>query len=226
MGDLGPLVLAHRGDHRRWIENTADALLDACRIPGVDGVEFDVRMASDGEPVIIHDEATERTLGVALVVAATPANDLQQVGVPHLADMLALLPPDAFLDIELKVTPSAATFDAIRAARGAGLHRAVVTSFDPSVVAEVRAREPWWSCWLNVVELERHAIAAARACGAQGIAALWPTVTGGTVADARRANLDVAAWTIRRTPTRERVVRLGAVAIVEGAALPGSTVAR
>ena len=58
------LVLAHRGDHRRWIENTADALLDACRLPGVDGVEFDVRAAADGEPIVLHDETLERTFGV------------------------------------------------------------------------------------------------------------------------------------------------------------------
>src|SRR6476619_3981688 len=87
-GTRRTLVLAHRGDHRRWIENTADALLDACRLPGVDGVEFDVRAAADGEPVIVHDETLERAFGLPLVVGQTPALELMRVGVPHLADMV------------------------------------------------------------------------------------------------------------------------------------------
>jgi hypothetical protein len=127
----GPtLRLAHRGDHRRWIENTADALLDACALPGIDGVEFDVRMSADGEPVILHDESLARTFGLPLVAGATPTLDLLRVGVPHLADLLALLPADAFLDIELKEPASTATLDAIVRARGTSLRRGIVSSFD------------------------------------------------------------------------------------------------
>jgi glycerophosphoryl diester phosphodiesterase len=214
------LVLAHRGDHRRWIENTADALLDACRLPGIDGVEFDVRAASDGEPVVVHDTSLERAFGLPLVVGETPALELMRVGVPHLADMLALLPADAFLDIELKDSPTAATFDAIRRARGAGLERAVVSSFQTSAVSEVRARAPGWTCWLNVIELNRWTIGAARAVDAAGVAAAWPTVVPATLAEARAAGLDVAAWPVRRRPTRTRLERLGiAAVIVEGPAL-------
>lgn len=214
------LVLAHRGDHRRWIENTADALIDACRLPGIDGVEFDVRVAADGAPILIHDETLERTLGSALRTSETPALQLMRLGVPHLAAMLALLPPNAFLDIELKEAPTPVTLDVIRRARGEQLHRAVISSFQTSVLAEVRARQPHWTCWLNAVELNRWTIAAARAVGAAGISAMWPSVTRLTVAQARASGLDVAAWTVRRMPTRRRLERLGIGAvIVEGPAL-------
>ena len=223
-----PLLLAHRGDHRRWIENTADALLDACRLPGVDGVELDVRAASDGEPVVLHDETLERTFGVPLVAREQPSLALMQHGVPHLADMLALLPPDAFLDIELKEAPTAAMLDAIARARGPNLHRAVVSSFHTSVLAEVLARQPGWTCWLNAAELNRWSIAAARAVGCAGVSAQWASVTGRTVAEAQPSGLAVAAWTVRRHPTRRRLERLPvAVVIAEGAALkPGPDEAR
>jgi glycerophosphoryl diester phosphodiesterase len=213
-------VLAHRGDHRRWIENTADALIDACSLPGIDGVEFDVRAAADGAPIVLHDETLERTLGSPLQASETPALQLMRLGVPHLADMLALLPPDAFLDIELKEAPTAPMLEVIRRARGEWLHRGVISSFATSVISEVRARQPGWTCWLNVVELNRWTIGAARAVGAAGVSALWPSVTAATVAEARAAALDVAAWTVRRRPTRRRLERLGiAAVIVEGPAL-------
>jgi len=218
-----PLLLAHRGDHRRWIENTADALLDACRLPGVDGVEFDVRAAADGEPVILHDETLERTFGVPLVAREVPSLALMRHGVPHLADMLALLPGDAFLDIELKEAPTAAMLDAIVRARGPCLYRAVISSFHPSVLSEVRARQPGWTCWLNAVELNRWSVAAARAIGCAGVSAQWASVTGRAVAEAQPSGLAVAAWTVRRRPTRRRLERLPiAVVIAEGTALePG-----
>lgn len=217
---MSAMRLAHRGDHRRWIENTAGALLDACRLPGIDGVEFDVRAASDGEPVVLHDPTLARTFGSPLVARETPAMELQRQGVPHLADVLALLPTDAFLDIELKEAPTAATLAAIRAARGPSLERAAVSSFHAPVLAEVLAREPGWTCWLNVVTLDRHAVAAARATNARGIAARWPSVTSSGITAARFAGLAVAAWTVRRRATRARLERLGIdTVIVEGPAL-------
>ena len=51
-GGRRPLRLAHRGDSRVAPENTLEALLAAMRIPGCDGVEFDVRLSRDGVPVL------------------------------------------------------------------------------------------------------------------------------------------------------------------------------
>ncbi len=208
------LRLAHRGDRRRWTENTADALLDACRLPGIDGVEFDVRTASDGEPVILHDPTLERTHGLSLVAGRTPSVVLMQSGVPHLADMLALLPIDAFLDIELKTTPTRATLDAICRSRGPNLERAIVSSFETSVIAEALAAQPGWRCWLNATSLDRWSIAAARAVRAAGVSAAWATVNPATVEAAHAAGLEVAAWSVRRRPTRARLERLEIAAII------------
>jgi glycerophosphoryl diester phosphodiesterase len=50
------LRLAHRGDWRRAPENTLEAFRAALAIPACDGLEFDVRAAADGVPVVCHDE--------------------------------------------------------------------------------------------------------------------------------------------------------------------------
>jgi glycerophosphoryl diester phosphodiesterase len=55
-----PLVIAHRGASTFAPENTLAAFqlaIDA----GAEGVEFDVRVAKDGVPVVIHDDDLRRT---------------------------------------------------------------------------------------------------------------------------------------------------------------------
>jgi len=52
-------VWAHRGGGGAP-ENTLAAFRRACEL-GADGVEFDVQLTADGQPVVIHDETLERT---------------------------------------------------------------------------------------------------------------------------------------------------------------------
>ena len=58
--DREPLIIAHRGASAHAPENTLAALQMAVDA-GADGVEFDVRLATNGVPVVIHDETLERT---------------------------------------------------------------------------------------------------------------------------------------------------------------------
>lgn len=55
-----PRILAHRGGGTLAPENTLGAMRTAARL-GFRGVEFDVMLAGDGTPVLIHDETVERT---------------------------------------------------------------------------------------------------------------------------------------------------------------------
>jgi glycerophosphoryl diester phosphodiesterase len=213
--------LAHRGDRRGATENTLPALLAAMSLAGVDGVELDVRASAEGEPILLHDPLLTRVHGRAVRARETPLAELQRHGVPHLADILAALPADAFLDIELKESPTAAMFAAIDAARGPTLHRAVVSSFEASVLGEVRARRPGWPIWLNRVVLNRFTVGAARAVGAAGVATRFPSARPAAVRAAHAAGLTVAVWGITDGTTRLRVEDVGVdCAIVEGDGLP------
>lgn len=53
-------IYAHRGSSGTHPENTLAAFKEAARLP-VFGVEFDVHLTKDGEPVVIHDETIDRT---------------------------------------------------------------------------------------------------------------------------------------------------------------------
>jgi glycerophosphoryl diester phosphodiesterase len=216
------LRLAHRGDWRRAPENTLPALLAALDVPGCDGLEFDVRAARDGVPVVIHDETLDRVQGVGGRVAAMTAEELAAHGVPTLEEVLAAVPRRAFLDVELKGDPGRGAVDVLTAGRGPGLERAVVSSFEPATLERVGRLAPAWPRWLNVEDLGPATIELAVRLACRGVSVHWPAIDGRSMARAREAGLDVAAWTVRRRPSYARLERLGVVAIcAEAAALDG-----
>ena len=55
-----PRIVAHRGGGALAPENTLGAIRHGASM-GFKGVEFDVMLAGDGTPVIIHDETVDRT---------------------------------------------------------------------------------------------------------------------------------------------------------------------
>src|SRR4051812_17116518 len=56
-----PLIIGHRGAAAVAPENTLVSFEKALR-DGADGIEFDVRLASDDVPVVIHDATLRRTV--------------------------------------------------------------------------------------------------------------------------------------------------------------------
>ena len=66
-----PRIIAHRGGGALAPENTL-AGLRLAKARGFAAVEFDVMLAGDGVPVLMHDETLERTTSGRGGVAATP----------------------------------------------------------------------------------------------------------------------------------------------------------
>lgn len=216
------LRLAHRGDWRRAPENTIPAFLAALDVPGCDGLEFDVRAARDGVPVCYHDSTLTRVHGVDRAVGDMTADALEALGVPTLESALAAIPRRAFLDVELKGDPGRGAFEALVAGRGAGLQRAVVSSFEPATLERFAGYAPAWPRWLNAMDALASTIATAVELGCRGISVEFHALDERAMARARAADLEIAAWTVRRRPTVRRLDRLGVAAIcVEAAALDG-----
>ncbi len=122
-----PIVLAHRGMHSVHPENSLAAFKAAFQA-GADGIECDLQKTNDGDYVIIHDP---------------PSLSSSQAGLPRLEEMLALLPPAAFLNLELKadtLKPSdcAAIYEALSRRPTAG--PVLVSSFEPRLLPYFKAR--------------------------------------------------------------------------------------
>ena len=219
------LRLAHRGDWRHAPENTLPAMQAALEVPACVGLEFDVQLSRDGVPILLHDDTLERVQGRPEAPGDLTADELAALGVPRLADVLAAAPADAFLDVELKGDPGegiAAIVDDLERARGRGLERAVVSSFDRAALARLAQLRPAWPRWLNAVDLEPATIDLARSLGCTGISADWRAITPAAARAVRDAGLELAAWTVRRRATARRLEGLGVVALcVEGPALDG-----
>jgi glycerophosphoryl diester phosphodiesterase len=216
------LRLAHRGDWRHAPENTLGAFLAALAVPGCDGLEFDVRASRDGVAVCYHDDTLTRVHGIDRAVNELTADELEAVGVPTLAAVLAAVPRRAFLDVELKGDPGRGAFEALVAGRGPGLERSVVSSFEPATLRRIAGWAPTWPRWLNSHDAEPATFARAVELGCAGVSIHWRALDAGAVKRAHAAGLVVAAFTVRRRPTYRRLERLGAVAIcAEAAALDG-----
>lgn len=117
----GPTVFAHRGFAGVFPENTVAAVRGAVEL-GADAVEIDVQPTVDGDVVVFHDRRLDGEDGSGLtdgsgVVWAQPTEAVTSARVlateervPLLADVLAAIPEDVLVNIELKNPGS----DAIR----------------------------------------------------------------------------------------------------------------
>ena len=114
----GPLprrgVAAHRGGGHTRPENTLAAFREAVRL-GAHQIELDVRRSADGALVVIHDETVDRTTDGRGAVAALPLAELRRLDagrshgpafagerIPTLDEVLDAMPPDVWLNIEIK----------------------------------------------------------------------------------------------------------------------------
>ena len=111
-----PIGFAHRGARAHAPENTLDAFRLAVRL-GATGIESDVWLTADGEPVLDHDGIVKtafRKRPIAEVRrAALPSH------IPALADLYEICGPDVPLSLDVK-DPSAydATVSIARAVGG------------------------------------------------------------------------------------------------------------
>ncbi len=72
-----PLVIAHQGGDGLWPGNTLFAFQNAVDL-GVDVLEMDLHITSDGVLVLIHDETIDRTTNGSGEVEAMTLNELKQ----------------------------------------------------------------------------------------------------------------------------------------------------
>ena len=155
-----PLVFGHRGGAKIGPENTLLAFARGLAA-GADGFECDVRLSSDGVPVVIHDPTLDRTTDTTGPVSALTADALARVdatcrfqpgapayaatevvGVPTLQSVLERF-PGARVIIELK-DPLDALARAVAGLVGAlaAERRVCVGSFNRAVLETVRAVAP------------------------------------------------------------------------------------
>ncbi len=113
MSRIPPIIVAHRGLHADFPENSVPGMLAAWNA-GIAWCECDVHLSADGIPVVIHDETLDRTTTGPGRVADFTASDLKKLkllgpdgeptadAIPLLDELFELCGPNRRLLVETK----------------------------------------------------------------------------------------------------------------------------
>jgi glycerophosphoryl diester phosphodiesterase len=163
-----PLLISHRGAHKEAPENSCRAFEIALDY-GVDGIETDVQLSSDGVPVLFHNPTAHHVTGSRKRVSSYSREQLQAIDlgekgetirIPTLTEALATFAKRTRLLIEIKSRKPDRTSgrsDALTDKVVAAITRLpssiqadiYILSFDPDVLAQVNRKAPHLKCVLN-----------------------------------------------------------------------------
>jgi hypothetical protein len=141
---LGPRVLvdidvvAHRGSMLGLGPDAEEKIETLDALPAeLDGIEVDVRLSSDGVPVLMHDDTVDRTTSGSGQVNEFTAAELNALGVPTLADYLAEAGKRDYrrVLVQSAIAPEPATAAVLSAS---GLNAALWWVGSPSSLAQQR----------------------------------------------------------------------------------------
>ena len=143
-----PVIVAHRGLHAEYPENSREAMR-AAWAAGVAWAECDVHECATGPLFVLHDDTLDRTTDATGPLAARIDAELDGVrlrdaagrvtayGLPRLADLLADVPLTRHLLVEVK---GVADYAAL--AREVGGRPVSMQSFDPDDLRRVAEHSP------------------------------------------------------------------------------------
>ncbi len=214
-------IIAHRGASHDAPENTLAAVQLAWQ-QGADAVEVDVQLSKDGKLVVIHDDNTKRSAGVARKVCAQTLDELRHLDVgswkskrwaseriPALDAVLETVPEGKRLFVEFKCS-SEGISEFKRAAKDMrnGAARLVAIGFSSETMRQLKAELPGIEvCWIR--KLRRHwrtgrlsrpldrMIATARELGVDGVDLdVRSPLNSARVEKFRAAGLRTYVWTV------------------------------
>ena len=221
--------LAHRGIPSLAPENTLPAFREAV-VAGVDGIELDVLETADGVVIVRHDFDLERTTDGEGYVWERSWDEISRLNaayrrpegypptpVPRLDEVLALIPGDMLINIEIKSHHWHPTGIEAKVVELVGkqnlVERTMISSFNPLVLLKVRRLEPrlalaliWWDedvPWL---------LRRPRLLGLVRPDCLHPNmalVTPEVVNRAHRRGMRVNVWTVNNRPMIEYLRSIG-----------------
>jgi glycerophosphoryl diester phosphodiesterase len=220
-----PLVTSHAACKGHAPENTLAGVEKAIAL-GADAIEIDVHCTSDGVPVLLHDDAVDRTTDGSGSVHEMTLADVRKLDagarqfvpqfsgaqVPTLAEVLDLTKGKVLLQIEIKQANIEAAVAA--AVRDAGaLSSCESHCFAHQVVQRMRAAEPRMAAALltdgrRVVDWDDF-FGFALSLGAQGVSVYHSWATPERVRQGQLRSLTFMAWTVDDDAGIQKMITAG-----------------
>ncbi|MCY2954079.1 MAG: glycerophosphodiester phosphodiesterase family protein [Planctomycetota bacterium] len=219
-----PDIVAHRGLHTDWPENSLGAMKAAWNA-GFEWCECDIHLAADGQPVVIHDETLDRTTTGRGAVSKYFGDELRQLHLwdrsrkptgeklATLVQLLDAMPADAGLLIEIK--PSLQFHELQSILRLINGRRCILQSFNrPNVekVSQCDIRTP--TAWLvddaDSLISDGHVVPSPFT----SINADYRTLNGPAVRLLHEAGKRVGAWTVNKELDIRSMLAMGIDTII------------
>ena len=230
-----PFIIGHRGASVVAPENTMAAFREAIAV-GADGIEFDVRLASDGVPVVIHDSTLRRTGGMNQRVADLSSQELGKIDVgswfkpgsfagetvPSLAELFELFRTNNLsLYLEMKCDSPAEYGPLAEACCGmideySFKDRVVVECFELPALEVVKEIDPdiKTAALFDRVFIDQSIVTRATEIGAMAVALHHRLARKNLVGKSKEAGLHVAVWTVDDPIWLDRARAIGIDAII------------
>ena len=217
-----PVVVGHRGAAGHHPDNSIEGFRAAADL-GADWVELDVRLSSDGVPVLSHDPETES----GDVVADLSARELAAQGIVALDEALTVIEAEGLgVDVEIKGLPTEPGYDdglavadeTVDALTAAYLTVPfVVSSFNPAILDAVRDLTAGGVDTVRIFPAGGEATVLApevAAAGDEGVAVEHEGLSEADVAAYLDAGLVVWVWTLDDPDVAARLVDAGVEGII------------
>ncbi len=215
-------IVGHRGGRGEgWPAENTMAAFERAYTEGADAIELDVRQCATGEVVVFHDPDLKR---------ASSGEDLRKVGAvsylelatryktPLLRDILAFCNDRKLgLNVEIKYDDVDRRTLSRAVCRLLDVHReldVIISSFDPRILARVRALRGDLRCALLTTTERKWSLPLARFGVVRGI--VWAVhlekvqATERIIRGLRRRGLHVGVWTVNDVEEARRLRSWGA----------------
>lgn len=209
-------IVAHRGVSALAPENTLEAFERAIS-EGADAIETDLRLTQGGAIFCLHDATLARTFGDPRALTELSTAEASALGVPSLAELLAL--SSGRIDLLLEIKEDAVVEPLANALADADTANVILQAFSKACVralAEALPQLPRWQLTSNFDDLAPESLDEI-ARYAQGVAAHFSLLSEEIVTLLRARNLAVAAWTVNEPAERARLQALGIDALITDA---------
>lgn len=222
---MKPVLIAHRGASHAAPENTIVAF-ELALAEGAGGLELDIRLSADGEPIVFHDADLDRLTALRGPLAQVPWSTLSQTRVgegdatiPHLADLVPLVSgvirsaetSPLVLNVEFKpIAQPQRLVDAARPhlERLAAHTELVLSSFDPRILALFSAKPLTAPHRLALLFEDVTALSALRFLPAVDLHPAASLLTAETFAAWSVSSRRFRAWTVDDPNEARRLLRL------------------
>jgi glycerophosphoryl diester phosphodiesterase len=231
-----PKVIGHRGAAAYAPENTLASFREAKR-RGASWVEFDVTLAGDGTPILMHDPSLKRTLGVDRLASELPWAEIARLDagswfgpqfagepVPSFEQAIACLAELGLgANVEIKPCPdrevetAEAAVGMLRRLWPASLPPVLLSSFKDTSLAAAHACAPEFRRAILIDELGDDWRARAEAAEVLGVNTNGKKLSAARAGEVSRAGYALSVYTINDPAQARTLVGLGVDCVITDA---------